>query len=147
MQPKTWGLITVVAIVIALGVYPFVQGDSGKGHMGDAAGVSVSSPVVSPELDQPSNDPDSGRHIDSKIEIEPIKEDITDAATEKKPNHESQLSDAEFDEKVDALQNRNDDDLEVIHHADGSVSANISDRYRNVPTARIDKDGNVKVEQ
>ncbi|MDF1780011.1 MAG: hypothetical protein P1U67_01825 [Alcanivoracaceae bacterium] len=141
MQPRIWVLVTIAAIVIALGVYPYVQ-DSRESRVGESA----SAPVVSQERIEQDADLHSDSQNSPHIET-PLKAKTTDAVVEKNANNESQRSDAQFDEKVKALQNRSDDDLEVTHHADGSVSANMSDRYRNVPTARLDKDGNVKVEQ
>jgi hypothetical protein len=41
------------------------------------------------------------------------------------------------------LINKSTDDREQVHHADGSVSVDLEDRFQNVTVAREDKDGNL----
>lgn len=39
--------------------------------------------------------------------------------------------------------NKSADDLDEVHHADGSVSVNLEGRFQNVTVAKMDEDGNV----
>jgi hypothetical protein len=41
------------------------------------------------------------------------------------------------------LVNKSTKDLEEVHHADGSTSANLEGRFRNVTVAKVDEDGNL----